>query len=74
VLMTDDSGKVLGFGTIIAIVVAYGLGLGTLLGLFGASLGLSAAVRGGLIGGSVGALATILVRRRRKALEQHRNR
>jgi hypothetical protein len=55
-------------------VVAYGAGVGAVLGLFDASLGLSAAVRGGLIGGSVGALATILMRRRQKALEQHPDR
>jgi hypothetical protein len=72
--MTDNSTKVLGLGTIIAIVVAYGAGVGAILGLFDASLGLSAAVRGGLIGGSVGALATILMRRRQKAFEQRHGR
>jgi hypothetical protein len=69
--MTDHSGKVLGLGTIMLIVVAYGVGMGAVLGLLDASLGLSAAVRGGLIGGSVGALATILLSRRQKALGQH---
>ena len=69
--MTGNSTKVLGVGAIMAIVVAYGVGVGAVLGLVDASFGLSAAVRGGLIGGSVGALATILLRRRQKALAQH---
>ena len=72
--MTENNAKVLGLGTIIAIVLGYAVVVGALLGLVAANAGLSAAVRGGLIGGTTAALAGILMRRRQKALGQHHDR
>lgn len=70
--MTNNA-RVLGLGTIIAIVLVYAVAVGVVLGLVGANLRLSAGMRGGLIGGSVAVLVMILMRRRRKALGEHRN-
>lgn len=70
--MRENNSKVLGWGTIIAIMVGVGVIVGLALGLlrqtFGFSLGATASV-----GASVGAVGAILIARRRAALAQQKN-
>jgi hypothetical protein len=68
--MTTDTAKVMGWGTIIAILVATAVGIGVLLGLLGDALGWAPGRTGGGVGLGVGLLAANLISRRRAALAQ----
>jgi hypothetical protein len=65
--------KVMGWGTIIAIMVGVGLVTGLLLGLTRELLGLSQGMTGGGVGASVGVVGAILMARRRAALNPGKN-
>ena len=58
----------LGWGKIILILVGVAVATGLLLGLMGRLFDLPAAVTGGGIGASVGAVAALLLARRRAAM------
>jgi len=66
--VTEGKPKVMGWGTIIAIMVATGLVAGVLLGLLGEVLGLSPGRTTTGVGASVGVVGAILISRRRAAL------
>jgi hypothetical protein len=66
--MADGNSKVLGWGTIILLMLATGVGLGLVLGFLGAVLGLPPGVMTASIGASVGIVGAILISRRRAAL------
>jgi hypothetical protein len=72
--MENDRTKVLGWGTIIAILVGVALVTGLLLGLMRSTLGLSTSMTGGGIGASVGVVGAILVARRQAAIARQNNR
>ena len=62
--------KVMGWGTLIAILLAAALGIGLLLSLLGEALGWAPGRTGGGVGLGVGLLAANLISRRRAALAQ----
>jgi ABC-type lipoprotein release transport system permease subunit len=72
--MQDDNTKVMGWGTIILILVAVAVVTGMVAGLLGSLLGLRLGITGGGIGASVGVVGAILITRRRTAMEQQNNR
>ena len=68
--MTTDTPKVMGWGTIIAVLLAASVGIGLLLHLLGEALGWAPGRTGGGVGLGVGLLAANLISRRRAALAQ----
>ena len=74
----NNDPRVMGWGTIIALMVATGLCVGVMLGLIGEALALSpgrtTAGVGASIGASIGVMGSILIARRRDALAQDRPR
>lgn len=72
--MEKENPKVLGWGTIIAILVGVAVVTGLLLGLSSGLLGLSPSMTGGGVGASVGVVGALLVARRRAAIAQQNNR
>lgn len=66
--VAEGKPKVMGWGTIIAIMVATALATGVLLGLLGEMLGLSPGRTTTGVGASVGVVGAILISRRRAAL------
>jgi len=73
VLMEKDNTKVLGWGTIILILVGAAVVTGLLLGLMSSLLGLSTRTIGGGVGASVGVLGAILIARRRAVIARQSN-
>lgn len=72
--MATDHTKVLGWGTIIAILVGVAVVTGLLLGLMVELLGLSSRWTTGGLGATVGVVGAFLVARRRAALARAANR
>jgi hypothetical protein len=68
--MTTDTPKVMGWGTIIAVLLAASVGIGLLLHLLGEALGWAPGRTGGGVALGVGLLAANLISRRRAALAQ----
>ena len=68
--MTDAAPKVMGWGTIIAIVAATGIVVGMLLGAIGQALALPPGRMTAGVGAAMGVLGALLVTRRRAALAQ----
>ena len=68
--MADSDSKVMGWGTIILLMLATGIGLGLILGFIGAMLGLPPGVMTAGVGVSVGIVGALLFSRRRAALGQ----
>lgn len=68
--MADSDTKVIGWGRIILLMLATGLGLGAILGLIGGLLGLPPGVMSAGVGVSVGLVGALLIGRRRAALGQ----
>ena len=68
--MADGDSKVMGWGTIILLMLATGLGLGVILGFIGGLLGLPPGVLSAGVGVSVGLIGALLIGRRRTALDQ----
>ena len=71
--MRENNSKVLGWGTIIAIMVGVGVGVGLMLGLLSRTFGLSMGTTTAGVGASVGVVGALLIARRRAALEQQKN-
>lgn len=71
--MEKDNTKVLGWGTIIAILVGVAVVTGLLLGLMNRLFGLSPGITGGGIGASVGVVGATLIARRRAAMKRQKN-
>lgn len=71
--MIENNTKVLGWGSIIAIMVGVGVVVGLVLGLMSRTLGLSTGATTGGIGASVGVVGAILIARRRAALDRQKN-
>ena len=69
----ENNAKVLGWGTIIAVMVGVGLVAGILLGLLSGTLGLSPTMTTGGVGVSIGVVGAFLITRRRAALERQKN-
>lgn len=70
----NDDPRVMGWGTIIALMVATGLGVGVMLGLIGDALALAPGRTTAGVGASVGVMGSILIVRRRAALAQAQRR
>lgn len=68
--MTDAAPKVMGWGTIIAIVAGTGVVVGLLLGAIGQALALPPGRMTAGVGAAMGVLGALLVTRRRAALAQ----
>ena len=70
--MNEDDTKVLGWGTIIAIMLGIAFATGLLLGLMGKLFGLSTRWTTGGVGAVVGVVGVSLIARRRAALDRQR--
>ena len=68
--MVDNNTKVLGWGTIIAILLGVAVVTGLLLGLLGETVGLSPFFRQATLGVVVGVAAAILIARRAAAVNE----
>ena len=68
-----NSEKVMGWGTIIAIMVGVALAVGLLLGLMGTMFGISTQWTGAGVGVSAGVVGASLIARRRAALDKRRS-
>jgi len=66
--MTTEDPRVMGWGTIIALMTATGLCVGVMLGLIGDALGLGPGRTTAGVGASVGVMGALLIARRRVAL------
>ena len=66
--MAQDSAKVLGMGTIVAIMLGVGVALGLVLGLVGGMVGLPPGVLGAGVGAGIGVVGAALLSRRKAAL------
>jgi hypothetical protein len=66
--MSENDEKVMGWGTIIAIMVGVGLAVGMTLGLLSGALGFSSNRLGAGVGASMGVVGALLIARRAKAL------
>ncbi len=64
--MTDTNDTVMGWGTILAIMVATGLVTGLILGLLRDAVGMTGGTAG--VGASIGVVGALLIARRRAAL------
>lgn len=64
--MTDTNDTVMGWGTILAIMVATGLVTGPILGLLRDAVGMTGGTAG--VGASIGVVGALLIARRRAAL------
>jgi len=67
-LVAEEKPQVMGWGTLIAIVVGTGLAVGMSLGLLGGALGISSSWFGSGAGGSMGVVGALLIARRQRAL------
>jgi membrane associated rhomboid family serine protease len=65
--------KVLGWGSIIAIMLGVAIAMGLALGLTSRALGVSSGVAAGGVGATIGALGAMLIARRRADLERQKN-
>ncbi len=70
----NDDPRVMGWGTIIALLVATGLCVGVILGLIGDALALAPGRTTAGVGASIGVVGSILIARRRAALAQAKQR
>ena len=66
--MNTEDPRVMGWGTIVALLVATALFVGVLLGLIGDALGLSPGRTTAGVGASIGVMGALLIARRRVAL------
>ena len=66
----ESSEKVMGWGTIIAIMVGIALAVGLLLGLMGQMFGIPTQWTGAGVGVSAGVVGASLISRRRAALDK----
>lgn len=71
--MAAGNARLIGWGPIIAVLLVFALGLGLLLGLLSAPLGLSPVATRMVLGASVGIFAAILISRRRALLQKRTN-
>ncbi len=67
--MAENAPKVMGWGTIIGILVLTSLALGLTVGLITTALGVSSRSLGAGVGAGVGVVGAILISRRRAALQ-----
>lgn len=72
--MAEQTPKVMGWGTIVAIVLGTGLVVGLSLGLLGGALGISTSWFGSGAGASMGVVGALLVAQRQRALAQQNER
>ncbi len=69
--MSDNEPQVMGWPTIIGILLATGFLVGLTIGLVTWALGISSSSAGAGVGAAVGIMAVALISKRRAALEAH---